>query len=231
MCCIKVGYSKEVDRYLPKVEKYLDNISDERQYAHGLMSISQSYRDVKDYDKAIYYANKSLEVFGNMEDKELLAKMKMNLGIIYCDKEDIDKSNYYLSNCEILGDSLESDDRSRLMLKLAQNYKKQNKFDDAVCYIEKSFKTGDRQKNIGSQVECYKCLYEIYMMNKNYKECENILKNELALLETVDMPKALVECYIDMGEYYNLIGDKHLAVEFMNKGLRKLEDFKKENII
>lgn len=231
MCAIELGYFEEVDKYLPRVEKYLASISDERQYADSLMTISRTYRDTRDYDKALFYANRSLEIYKSLEDEENLARMKMNLGIIYREKDDIDRSNYYLCDCEKMEDILSNDDMFCVLLRLTRNCIKQKKFKSAACYIEKCFKLAVKNKNISCQIECYNCLYDIYITNKNYKECESVLKNKLSLLETVDKPKELAECYMSIGEYYNLIGEKHLAVEYMSKSFKKLEDLKKESTV
>lgn len=228
MCCIKLGHFEEADNYLPIVEKYFADISDEKQYAHGLMTISLNYRDAGDYEKALYYADKAMEIFKKIYDKEYVAKMQMNLGIIYCEKGDMEKSDFYLKNCEKINDSLGSDDRLSLFMKLACNYIKEKQFDEAVSYIEKCFKLAVENRNMDYQIECYKYLYNIYMNTKNYRESENILKNKLQLLESIDNVKELVSCYMDMSEYYNFIGDKQLAFEYMNKALNKIEDTRRK---
>lgn len=231
MCEIKLGHWDEVERYLPKVEIYLDSVSDERQYADSLLTISQTYRDTRDYEKALYYANKSLDIYKKLEDEESIARMKMNLGIIYREKSDIEKSNHYLRDCEKMEYILGHKDMSCVLLRLAWNCIEQKDFKSAASYVEKCFKLAVKNKNINCQIECYNCLYEIYNINKNYKECESVLKNKLSLLESLDKPKELAECYMKIGEYYNLVGEKHMAVEYISKSFKVLDDLRKENIV
>lgn len=231
MCNIKLGNNEQADIYLPKVEKYLDSISNKEQYANNLMTMSLAYRDAKDYDKALYYANKALDTFKEIEDKKYIYKMLMNIGSIYYEKRDIDKSNYYLANCEKVGDSFNCDDIYNLYLQLAANHMYTNNSNQAVCFIEKSFKLAIEHKSIDCQVECYKYLYKVYISNKNYKECESVLKNMLNLLLTVDKVDELAKCYMSLVDYYNIIGDRELTAKYLQKGLEVYEKLKSQMAI
>lgn len=226
MCCIRLGYADEADKYLPSIERYLESMNDKKQYAHGLMDISLTYNDAKDYEKALYYANRALKVFKELEDKEYLSKMQMNIGNIYYEKGDIEKSNYYLNNCRSLNNILNTSDMAKIYLKLANNNIKRSKYDEAMSHIEQSFRLSVESKNIDCQIECYECLYRLYMVSKNYKECENVLKNKLNLLKTLENSIDLAECYIEISEYYKSLGQKQLAVEYMNKSLEELDSCK-----
>jgi tetratricopeptide (TPR) repeat protein len=195
-------------------------------YGESLVDISFSYRDAANYDKALYYACKAVDIFKDIESRANLIKMEMYIGTIYAYKNDIGKSNFYLKSCEAHSESLSVYDLIQLFQRLAKNCMEEGKFDDAVAYIEKGYNLSVKNRYIDCQLNCYKCLYKIYLKSKDYYECEKILKQQFALLESLDRPSELVECCMSLGEFYKLIDKKELAMDYISRGFKMLEKIK-----
>lgn len=228
LCCIKLGYLEDADRYLSNVESFLQTLEDKQEYAHSLMTISLAYKDNKDYDKALYYSNQAVKLFKEIEDEEYQARMEMNIGIIYYEKGDIEKSNFYLKRCHLNDKLLSSRDIAFICLKLANNSIKQSRFNDAVPLIEHSFKLASENNDIDCQIECYSSLSKIYFTLNNYEKCEKLLKNKLNLLESNNQPDKIIKCYMEIANFYNSIGDKAHASEYMEKCCCKYIEANKE---
>jgi tetratricopeptide (TPR) repeat protein len=227
-CLTKYGSYDEADKYLPLVEDYMKSIKCKESYGESLVDISFSYRDAANYDKALYYACKAVDIFRDIENSSSLTKMEMYIGTIYAYKNDIEKSNFYLKSCEAHSKSLGDYDLIQLYQRLAKNCMEENKFGDAVGYIEKSYNLSVKNRYTDCQLNCYKCLYKVYLKSKDYYECEKILKQQLSLLESLDRPSELVECHMCIGEFYKLIDKKELAMDYISRGFKMLEQMREK---
>lgn len=222
LCYIEMGNMEQSDKHLSIVEEYLNIIGNKGDYAKNLMTISMAFNDVKDYEKALFYCNRASGLFKEMEDQENLHKMEMNIGIIYSNKGDVEKSDYYLESYEKLKHTTYDTDMALVYLKLAYNCIKQNNLDKAIYYIDNSLNLAAQDNNIDCQIECYTYLFKIDMQKKDYKNCEDTLTKRLNLLESVNRPDELAECYMDMSNFYYLLGEKERCSEFMEKSFKAL---------
>lgn len=218
-CSVKLGHTDDVDKYLIRVEKYLDTIDDKSEYAHSLMEISIIYKDAQNYDKALQYSSRAVDLFKDIEDDEHQTKIEMDMGMIYSEKGDIEKSNCYLKRCIDSNHHLEDSELSQVYLMIASNYIKQGKYNDAITCVEDSFRIAVEGKDTDCQLSCYSCLLKIYSLEKNFEKYEGLLKSKLSLLESMEDREKLTQCLIEAGKFYNSIGDKNRALEYMEKVL------------
>lgn len=221
-CYIMMGLEDKADQYLKPVEEYLESINDKREYAHKLMTVSLSYKKVKNYDKALKIADRAVILFKEAEDFECLAKIEMNMGFIYCAKGDTDKSDYYLGNCKKLLRSSDIINLSRVYLNQARNAINRDRLDDAKEYIENSLNMAIDAEDYDCQIDCYSVLYDICTADNDTKGCESALEKKLSILEALGRTEDLIECTIDTGKYYKGIGDNKKYEEYMKKGYNML---------
>ncbi len=228
LCCINLNRLDEADEHLKCVEYYLNSINDKSEYAHKLMSVSLTYRDSRNYEMALHYADSALDFFREIDDMECLTKMKMDIGFIYSDKGDLDKSDYYLEDCKKNMSIRNVIDAAKIYLKLAYNDIRRNRFDKVKEHIKKSFELFVEDDDIDGQIECYSLLSDMYILKKEYSNCEEALNAGLSLLKSIDKPFKLMKYYIKIGKYYGLMGDKQRQMEYMDKAYSMLSNMNLE---
>lgn len=217
ICLIKLGRTKESEKYLLVVEDFLNKADDKIESARELMSISSAYKESKDYDRALYYSERAADLFKEIEEEHHRIKIEMNIGMIYYEKGDVEKSNKYLLQCIKNLEYLDFKDVSNTYFILARNCIRQGDLDCALSYINDCLKLGYDNGNTDCQVECYSYLLRVYSMQNDSRKYEAAFEEMIDLLESLVKEDMIIQCHINAINYYKSLGDKDKISEYIKK--------------
>jgi CHAT domain-containing protein len=139
-------------------------------------NIGICYRKKEDYEKALEYYFKSLEIRINKlgENNPNVAQSYFNIGNVYTDMKNYDKSlEYQLKGLKIYKLVYEDENIyiADCYLGIGNNYALKNEFENALKYFNKNLAINKKvlgEKNINSS-KTYNSMGNLYFNNKDYK--------------------------------------------------------------
>ena len=100
----------------------------------------------------------------------------------------------------------------------SNNYFEIGEYDKALEIIEKIMLELDAEQHI-YRIKCFEYMYKIFCKKNDSKKAEETLLNAIRYLENLDYGKQLGDFYVLTGKFYIEIGEKELALNYINKGL------------
>lgn len=212
------NYPSTIDYALLAMEKFKEK-NDKYQYGQSLLMLSISYNSMNKFEEALYYAEQSIQVFKEIDNLKFIAKMETNMGIILSDIGNIDESFKHLTNAYKIKQETKDKTLTYTMLRLADNYIKVNDIDKAVNIVNEAYEKCIEEDNSEYRVAIYYYLYKLGMIREDKKAAEMYLLEAVKYLKDLDMPKELADIYIMLGEFYESIGNKDDALDYINRGI------------
>lgn len=185
-----------------------------------------------DYDLAIEYFNKSLDICLSIGDKKSAGKRYNNLAGEYESKGDFKKSaDYYLKCIKIFESINEKQGMAYAYIGLSNIFSEQNNDDKALEYITKGLNLSEEikdQKGIASALNNQSI---IFGHRKEYqKQLENLFKS-LTIKEHLGDKSGMARNYDLIAQVYGTMGNNKKAHELFDKSLQIYKDLgDKENI-
>lgn len=227
LCYSKLNnYSSTIDYSLLAMEK-LKESDDKFLYGQSLLMLSMAYNSQNNPEEALNYADKALQIFKGLDNLALIAKMETNMGIILSEIGNLNESYIHLLNSYRIKDKIKDKTLPYTILRMADYYIKLNDVDKAMDLVKDAYEKCFEDDNGQYRIAVFYYFYKLYMLKGDKKSAEQYLLEAIKYLKNLDMPNELAESYIMLGEFYESIGKKDSALEYINKGLKIYKDLGK----
>ncbi|MDP9751808.1 tetratricopeptide repeat protein [Thermoanaerobacter pentosaceus] len=202
--------------YIEKCLSVLDKEKDFEHYVYAKSIEANSYRDMKEYDKALEIFKGLVEEIKD-DDNPLLGFLYTNIGEIYMGKNDFEKSLEYFNKAERIRRKEDKNLLSHTLIEKANLYIKMGLYKEALSSLEEGLEISYRNKYMeyivkGSYllVEVYKKLGNKQAIIETYKKLANILQN-------MGNRKEALKVYIELALLYIEDNDVSNAKYFLEK--------------
>ncbi|WP_028992577.1 tetratricopeptide repeat protein [Thermoanaerobacter thermocopriae] len=202
--------------YIEKCLSVLDKEKDFEHYVYAKSIEANSYRDMKEYDKALEIFKGLVEEIKD-DDNPLLGFLYTNIGEIYMGKNDFEKSLEYFNKAERIRRKEDKNLLSHTLIEKANLYIKMGLYKEALSSLEEGLEISYRNKDMeyivkGSYllVEVYKKLGNKQAIIETYKKLANILQN-------MGNRKEALKVYIELALLYIEDNDVSNAKYFLEK--------------
>jgi signal transduction histidine kinase/lipopolysaccharide biosynthesis regulator YciM len=226
-----------------------EELSNQNMIAYFTHQLGNCYHAISEYDTAIEYIQKAIEMYAEKKDNKNLLSCNLNLSNVYIHKKDYKSGLKYLSECRRLNQTENSPAiKARLLNNFGVVYMDMEDYKKAIKYFLECIKAA---KEIDSETDLQTCYVNIGMIYKNQKDYTNSLKYFGSALELNTRLKnkyreAFIlynygEVYFEQGEFeraltvsdnslalFEQIGDKSMvAANYLFKGkvLNKINNF------
>jgi transcriptional regulator with XRE-family HTH domain/microcompartment protein CcmL/EutN len=217
-CQSRMGNMSQAIDYSLLVKDRLKLLTNKREYAETLMILSIAYSQENKVKEALKYAREARKIFDEINDVHEIANIETNLGVIFAKGHNMDESFEHLNEALKLKREINDETIPDTLLKICDNYIQMNEFDNA---LEVAMKTMDslEDEQHKYRIKCYEYMFKIYNKKNDRKKAEETLLNAIKYLESLDFTKQLADFYVVTGKFYMEIGEKELALGYINKGL------------
>lgn len=226
-CYYKMDNLSKAIEYALLVKDRLKLLNNKREYAETLMILSIAYSQEGKIKEAVKYAKDSKKVFEELDGIHEAANMETSLGVIFAKGNNMEESFLHFNEAIKLKNSINDMTVCDTMLKLCDNYINIDELDKAYDIIKEVMPLiEDGQHEY--RLKCNEYLYKIHLKNGNNKEAEYALLKSIEYAKKAELKKSLADFYILLGRFYIDLGQKELALSYMDKGL---DIYKEQGII
>lgn len=218
ICQSKMGNISQAIEYSLLVKDRLKLLDDKREYAETLMILSIAYSQDNKVKEALKYAKEAKKIFDEINDVHEIANIETNLGVIFAKGHNMEESFSHLNKALKLKNDIKDDTVPDTMLIICDNFLQLGEFDKALEIITSIMDELEYEQHL-YRIKCFEYQFKIYCKKNDVKKAEETLLNAIKYLETLDFGKQLGDFYAITGKFYIEIGEKELALKFINKGL------------
>ncbi|HRP33950.1 MAG TPA: sensor histidine kinase [Agriterribacter sp.] len=183
--------------YYLQVLPILDKLGNKRMLGIAYSTIQNIYTDLTQYQKAIEYGKKGLDIFSKEVDDPLNQSYCLsNLGIVYTSIKKLDSADIYFTKA--LQISRRISDRyteSAVLLNLGDIHYKSGRLEDAKTNFEKSFLIAKEMDLAETQAIALKGIGLYYLEKKNYPLARLYADSALAIALNNDIRKQTLKIY------------------------------------
>lgn len=218
ICQSKMGNMSQAIDYALLVKDRLKLLDNKREYAETLMILSIAYSQENKVKEALKYAKEARKIFDEINDVHEIAGIETDIGIIFAKGHNMEESFLHLNKALKLKNDIGDETVPDTMLIICDNHVQLGEYDKALKIISSIMDELDYEQHL-YRIKCYEYQFKIYSKMNDVKKAEETLLNAIKYLETLDFKKQLGDFYVLTGKFYTEIGEKELALKFINRGL------------
>ncbi|MFX1589198.1 MAG: tetratricopeptide repeat protein, partial [Promethearchaeota archaeon] len=211
-------------RCLERLFRKADDREEDLWKAISLLEIGVINRDLGNYEKALEWFRKSLQVQFKTKNVEYKVKAFKNIGLIYHAIGNYKESHKYLT--QALKDNEKVKDLSakvEILNNLGLLYQSRENYIEALKNFEASNKLSDKLQNLKQKAISLKCIGKIYHIKENYSEALKYFNEALQIDELLENLEEKAEILNIIGFLYHETGNSLLGIEKCNEALRIFE--------
>ena len=218
ICQSKMGNMSQAIDYSLLVKDRLKLLDNKREYAETLMILSIAYSQDNKVKEALKYAKEARKIFDEINDVHEIANIETNLGVIFAKGHNMEESFIHLNRALKLKDNINDDTIPDTKLIICDNYIYLGEYDKALEIVLNIMNELDYEQHL-YRIKCFEYLFKIYSKKNDAKKAEETLLSAIKYLEALDYNKQLGDFCVITGKFYIEIGEKELALKFINRGL------------
>ncbi len=226
---IKNNYKKASELYLEAIK-----IGEQKKlsYVKNLYhSIGVMFHTTDEYEKAEKYYLKALESAKKLNDRELLSKCLINLGSIHSSNQKYNEAEkFYLESLQY---DTSTETKRSTYSNLGNLKIRENKFDEAIVYLEKAIKLNPDAGKEGDIMD-YSYLINAKSKSKNFEGIDSLLNKSKKLLDRTENLRNKSIMLKSIGNTYESMKNYKEATHYLNRYIEVYDSLKfqqKEDII
>lgn len=210
-----------------KIIKY---VSEKKELAEVYYYISSFYNSLLNYDKALEYSKKSLDIYNEIGEKNAEARILNLLSEIYLSKKDFTKS--FECSSKSLKISLETKDSIAIATTLSDignYYNELREYDQSIKYYNESQRMFLRLKDFYSAILINNNIALHFFNKGEFTLADEYCNSAISYLENLDDERHWIETLNLKGNILSSKGLVSEALEYYNKALsiaNRYNDFK-----
>lgn len=181
--------------YYKKTLKFYKKKKDNESVLKALNNLGNAYRFLGKLDSSQYYFEQSLPILDQYNNPVLEATVLSNIGKLSFFKGKVSVAEkYFLDAINILDKDNIQDKESRYLVNynLGNFYAAKNDPQKALTYIENTQKYVDTKTPNFQNVVSLKSLYEVYLLNNDYKNSAKVFKRYDSIRELLNIEQKAV---------------------------------------
>ncbi|MGB9781107.1 tetratricopeptide repeat protein [Caldanaerobacter sp.] len=202
--------------YIEKCLSVLDKEKDFEHYVYAKSIEANSYRDMKEYDKALEIFKGLVEEIKD-DDSLLLGFLYTNIGEVYIGKNDFEKSLEYFNKAERIRRKEDKNLLSHTLIEKANLYIKMGLYKEALSSLEEGLEISYRNKDVEYIVKGSYLLSEVYKELGNKQAIIETYKKLANILQNMGNKKEALKVYIELALLYIEDNDVSNAKYFLEK--------------
>ena len=200
-------------RYAEALHEYNNalKIAESNHYSQGtglsLLNIAIAKTQLADYDSALEFALRAMNIFELEDDKEYSTSVYNNLGNIYLQLKDTDLALHYYNL--ILIDEQEKGNKvvvASILHNIALVYIELEEWDKALDFLERSLIIMKKSNDKFSMAFCYNNLSNIFNFKEDYQKSIDYNFMALTIFEEIENPEGIANTC-------NLLGSTFILME------------------
>ena len=215
------GYWEDVRGLL---EESLDFFEEDETRVDIYYCIGMIVYKLSEWDTAIDYYQKSLDIFEKIEDIHGMAATYNNLGLVYADKGEWDTAiDYYQKSLEIRERIEDIHGMARTYNNLGMVYYKKGEWDTAIDYYQKSLDIFEKIGDIHGISQTYGNLGLAYHSKGEWDTTIDYYQKSLEIKEKLGDIHGISQTYCAIGMVYYRKGEWDTAIKYHEKSLNIFE--------
>ncbi|MBU7046253.1 MAG: tetratricopeptide repeat protein [Theionarchaea archaeon] len=202
------------------LEESLDFVKDEKIISDIYDDLGSIVEGLGQWDKAIEYYEKSLEIKEKVGDIHGMAQTYGNLGLVYDSKGQWDTAiEYYEKSLEISEKIGDIHGMAQTYNNLGLVYDSKGQWDTAIEYYEKSLEISEKIGDIHGMAQTYGNLGSVYGRKGQWDTAIEYYEKDLEIREKVGDIHGMAQTYNNLGLVYDSKGQWDTAIEYYEKSL------------
>jgi tetratricopeptide (TPR) repeat protein len=188
--------------------------------ANIIRNYGNCHNDLGNYDSAIVYFNKLLELATQNNLETEISRAYNNLGISYDSKGDLLLAlDYYFKSLDIKTKQNDMKGMSSTFNNIGVVFYNQGDIPRAVEYFLKSQKIKEELGDLPAVANTYNNISVIFKEQKQYEEALNYLQKAIEINSIINDKRALAVCLLNQGMLFHEIGNIKEALKKVKKSL------------
>lgn len=190
-------------------------------WAYNLIGLNYRSKPNPDYNKALQYLFKALEI-----DKKAnnyggnMGMVLLRIGSVYTHMREYEKAEQYLNESMRLADSLGRMTNKKWTLEaFAGLYKRKKEYKKAVNILERSLAMSKQEKEVPGIIITYMTIAENYMYLKDLKIAETYIDSAINLSIKTNVFQTLSAVYIVKSKICENKGETAIALQYYKKAI------------
>jgi CHAT domain-containing protein len=200
-----------------------------RKIASLLNNIGVLYETQGNYEQALNYYQKSLELAKTLENDRGIARTLNNMGVIHYRQRHYDLAlQCYHESLTLKKSSEDQVGIANTLQNIGEVHRRQGNYAQALRSYQESlglWKTMEAKAGIASALSS---MGDVYKAQREYPQALDFYQKSLTLAEDVGDPDAIFRCYWDFGEVYREQGRKQEAIAAYQKAVEMIESMRSQ---
>ncbi len=186
-------------------------------YANAIFHLAFIYRQLKNYDSALYYADKVHDLDFARNDSSALASDCNALGILYAEKKDFKKAlSYYHQAFTYIDSTKKTQSVPRYLNNIGTSYEGLGQLDSARWYIRKSLK---KYEELGDSLGMAKRWHNLGSIEAKYGKEEIAYQYYKKALGLAGSKLFAIRMNVAIGAILRKMGKTELSIKYLNDAI------------
>jgi len=188
--------------------------------SEAFSNIGIVYANQGNYEQALSYYEKSLNINEELGDKSGIATTNNNIGSIYADQGNYELALFYNEKCLNIDKELgDKDGMATSYNNIGLIYKEQGNYEQALSYYEKSLNINEELGDKHGMATSYNNIGNIYAEQGNYEQALEYHDRSLKINEEIGDKIGMATSYNNIGDIYADQGNYSKTLGFGKKAL------------
>ncbi|MCK5169549.1 MAG: tetratricopeptide repeat protein, partial [Bacteroidales bacterium] len=207
----------------------IKKLSQIAQIYHNLGLVNQY---LNNYDKALSYYQKSVELAETLENKESAAISYQDIGTLYYDIQKYSLAqHYYHKAIEIYRKTNNEERIAAIYQNIGVLHYNWGNLDKSIGFYQKSLNIYEKLKDKRCIAISLSNIGLIYEENKHYNKALIYYEKSLLMFEEVNNKQALTYIFYNLGSIYCNLNNYNKSIEYFEKGLYLSRELKMKDYI
>lgn len=216
-CYHRLKDKESARKYAEEVCKIDGQLRDTKRYAQSLLKYASTLILNSEYTEAEDVLKKANKILKKEEDEKTEAFIENNFGCIYLESEDYQKAYKHLMKAIQIKEEIDLDELPTTLFELYKYYIKIEEEEKALEQLERAIEFSKKRELKVYIVKGLDYYIEYLIDKKLYQKAISKIKEQISILEKMEMKKVLLSVYLKLGNIYSLLGKNEKALETFKK--------------
>ncbi|QIB25920.1 helix-turn-helix domain-containing protein [Caloranaerobacter azorensis] len=208
---------KNAKKYAEEVCKIDKQLKNKKRYTQSLLKYASTLILNKEYIEAENILKRANRLLQKEADKKTEAFIENNFGCIYLESGEYEKAYKHLIKAKQMKEEMDLDELPTTLFELYKYYLKIGQEEKAIKQLENAIEFS-KKRELKNYIVKGLDYYTKYLIDKKlYEEAIAKIKEQISILEKMEMKDMLVTAYLKLGNTYSLLGKKEKALEVFKR--------------